>query len=120
MFHPWPHSGGWGSGVSVSCGVGRRCSSDAVLLWLWCRPAQVALIRPLPWEPPYAAGVALKRKGKKKEKGIMNKDQWVKNLSLYMLYPDEMQKKVKCFNFFNPLEKESDQVLDANWHWALL
>ena len=50
----------------------------------------------------------------------MNKDQWVKNLSLYMLYPDEMQKKVKCFNFFNPLEKESDQVLDANWHWALL
>ena len=30
---------------------------DSVLLWLWCRPAAVALIRPLAWEPPYAAGV---------------------------------------------------------------
>ena len=34
---------------------------DPVLLWLWCRPAAVALIRPLAWEPPYTAGVALKR-----------------------------------------------------------
>ena len=38
------------------------------MLWLWCRPAYVALIRPLAWEPPYAAGVALKRQKKKKEK----------------------------------------------------
>ena len=30
-----------------------------MLLWLWCRLA--AQIRPLAWEPPYAAGVALKR-----------------------------------------------------------
>ena len=35
---------------------------DLVLLWLWCRPAAVAPIRPLAWEPPYAAGTALKRK----------------------------------------------------------
>ena len=34
---------------------------DLVLLWLWCRLAGVAVIRPLAWEPPYAAGVALKR-----------------------------------------------------------
>ena len=27
-------------------------------LWLWCRLAATALIRPLAWEPPYAAGVA--------------------------------------------------------------
>ena len=45
----------------VSCGVGRRCGSDPVLLWLWCRPAAAAPIRPLVWEPPYAAGAALKR-----------------------------------------------------------
>jgi len=32
------------------------------LLWLWSRPAAVAQIRPLVWEPPYAADVALKRK----------------------------------------------------------
>ena len=31
-----------------------------VLLWLWGRPA--ALIQPVAWEPPYAAGAALKRK----------------------------------------------------------
>ena len=51
-----------GSGVAVSCGVGLRHSSDPVLLWLWCRPAATAPIRPLAWEPPYAAGVALKDK----------------------------------------------------------
>jgi len=45
----------------MSCGVGCRCSLDPTLLWLWRRPAAVALIRPLVWEPPYAAGVALKR-----------------------------------------------------------
>ena len=28
---------------------------------LWCRLAAVALIQPLTWEPPYAAGSALKR-----------------------------------------------------------
>jgi len=41
------------------------------LLWLWCRPAATALIGPLAWEPPYAAGAALekaKRQKKKKKK----------------------------------------------------
>ena len=28
---------------------------NVALLWLWCRPAAIALIRPLAWEPPYAA-----------------------------------------------------------------
>ena len=44
----------------MSCGVGHRCGSAPVLLWLWCRLAGEALIRPLAWEPPYATGVALK------------------------------------------------------------
>ena len=34
---------------------------DLMLLWLWCRPAAVAPIQPLAWEPPYAVGAALKR-----------------------------------------------------------
>ena len=34
---------------------------DPVLLWLWCRPVAVAPVRPLAWERPCAAGVALKR-----------------------------------------------------------
>ena len=58
--------------VSVSCGVGRRCGSDPMCLWLWCRLAAAAPIQPLAWELPYAAGVALKniappQKKKKKE-----------------------------------------------------
>ena len=36
-----------------------------MLLWLWCRLANVALIRPLAWEPPYAKGTALKKAKKK-------------------------------------------------------
>ena len=46
----------------MSCGVGRRHGSDPVLLWLWCRLAATAPIRPLAWEPPYTEGVALKSK----------------------------------------------------------
>ena len=33
-FDPWPRSGGQGSGVAVSCGVGRRHGLDLTLLWL--------------------------------------------------------------------------------------
>ena len=55
----------------MSCGVGRRCGSDPALLWLWCRPAAVAQIRPLAWERPYATSVALKRPKKKKGKNIL-------------------------------------------------
>ena len=53
---------GLGSGIAMSCGVGGRYGSDSLLLWLWCRPEAVAPIRPLAWEPPYAAGVVLKKK----------------------------------------------------------
>ena len=54
----------WGkkSGLAVSCGVARRCSSDPTLLWLWRKPAAVALIRPPAWELPYAWVQPLKKK----------------------------------------------------------
>ena len=45
----------------MSCGVGHRCGLDLVLLWLWHSLVTIAPIRPLAWEPPYAAGAALKR-----------------------------------------------------------
>ena len=51
----------------MSCGVVRRHGSDPELLWLWHRLAAVAVIRPLVWEPPHAAGAALKRQGEKKK-----------------------------------------------------
>ena len=48
----------------MSCGVGCRFGLDLALQWLWYRPIAVAPIRPLAWEPPYAAGAALKREKK--------------------------------------------------------
>jgi len=45
----------------MSCSVGCRRGSDLVLLWLWCRPAATAPIRPLAWEPQYAVGAALEK-----------------------------------------------------------
>ena len=51
----------------VSCSVGRRRGLDPVLLCLWHRTAATAPIGSQAWEPPYAAGVALKRPKKKKK-----------------------------------------------------
>ena len=50
----------------MSWGVDPRRGSDPELLWLWCRPAATALIRPLAWEPPYAAGSGPSKDKKKK------------------------------------------------------
>ena len=51
----------------MSCGVGCRCASDPVLLWLWRRPGATALMRPLACEPPYAVGVAQRNSIKTKK-----------------------------------------------------
>ena len=50
----------------MSCGVGHRCGLALALLWLWCRPAAIAAIRPPAWESPYAMGAVLKKKPKSK------------------------------------------------------
>ena len=51
----------------MGCGVGCRCGSDPALLWR--RLAATALIRSLPWEPPYTGGYGSShRKGKKTKK----------------------------------------------------
>ena len=50
----------------MSCDVGCRRGSNPAFLWLWHRPAAIAPIGPLAWEPLYATGVALKRQKKKK------------------------------------------------------
>ena len=59
--------------MAMSCGVGRRQDWDPVLLWLWSRWADAAPIQPLAWEPPYAAGAALKSK-KEKEKASSSRE----------------------------------------------
>uniref|UniRef100_A0A8C3WQF4 Glycine cleavage system H protein n=1 Tax=Catagonus wagneri TaxID=51154 RepID=A0A8C3WQF4_9CETA len=47
--------------------------SDPALLWLWRRPAAAAPVRPLAWEPPYAAGEALDKAKRQKKK----KNGWI-------------------------------------------
>ena len=42
-------------------GVGHRCGSNPALVVLWHRSVATAWIGSLAWEPPYAAGAALKR-----------------------------------------------------------
>ena len=42
-------------------------SLELMLLWLWHRLAAVVPIQLLGWEPPYAAGAALKRSEKKEK-----------------------------------------------------
>ena len=59
----------------MSCDVGHRRGTDLVLLWLWCRSAATALIGPLAWERPCAAGAALTRQtDRKKEQERKNQD----------------------------------------------
>ena len=53
-----------------NCDVGPRLGSDPLLLWMWCRLAAVAQIRPIAGELPYAVGMALKKP--KKEKRIFS------------------------------------------------
>ena len=62
----------------MSCGVGHRQVSDLVLLWLWYRLAATAPIRPLAWDSPYAAGVALKKKTKDRDVKRKQRLQWYK------------------------------------------
>ena len=66
----------------MRCSVGHRYDFDLALLWLWHRPAASAPIGPLAWEPPYASGSALKRKGKKKKK-IKTVASWVPFFSFF-------------------------------------
>ena len=51
----------------MSCGLGHRCGSDLVVLWLWYRLAAAALVQPLAWELACSADVALKGGGGERE-----------------------------------------------------
>ena len=63
---------GSGSRIAMSCSVSRRISLDPTLLWLWHRLAATGPFQPLAWEPPYAAGAALKKQKKKRKEKEKN------------------------------------------------
>ena len=66
--------------LPMSCGVGHRGGLDPTLLWLWHRPAATAPIRPLAWEPPYAAGAALEKAKRQINNNNNNKETIVSTL----------------------------------------
>ena len=63
----------------MSCGVGCRLGLAPALLWLWHRPKAIAPIRPLAWESPYAAAVALEKAKRQKRKKKKKKNQLTVN-----------------------------------------
>ena len=52
----------------MSCGVSHRYGSDPTLLWLWHRPASLALIRPPSLGTSICHGCSHKKRKKKKER----------------------------------------------------
>ena len=55
----------------MSCGIGCKLGLNPALLWLWCRPAAVAPIQTLAWEPPYEVGHK-----KEKKKYVIPTNYW--------------------------------------------
>ena len=86
----------------MSCGVGSRRGLDLALLWLWCRPAAVTLIRPLAWEPPYAADVALKRQKEWGDRGTPWL--WCVTGCPQVSYPYPPQRRAPAITSNNPSE----------------
>ena len=94
----------------MGCGVGHRRGSDLVWLWLWCRLAAAAPIRPLVKELPYAAGVA-----PQKEKEILIKS------SIDYERPQGMVKtqkqEIKCPGYESNYVVSTDR---SSWQGAFL
>ena len=84
--------------VGLIPGLAQRVR-DPALLWLWHGPAAVAPIRPLAWEPRYAANAALKRQKTKKS--------WVFKVLSHKRIPE-----VGIFLFC--------RYKLGNWHWDRL
>ena len=98
----------------MSCGVGHRCGSVLVLLWLWCRPVATAPIGPLAWGPKKA------RKKKKKELRYRIHETKVK-LSLFALgtcvYVDLFACRLLPPAFFMALPLI---LFKSHYHWRLI
>ena len=67
---PIPALAQWVKDLALLCELwcGSQTRLGSQLLWLWGRPAAIALIRPLAWDPPCALGAALENTKKKKKK----------------------------------------------------
>ena len=87
----------------MSCGVGCGRGSNPELLCLWCRPVATAPIRPLAWEPPYAAEAAQEMAKSQKAKQNNNN----KKLHMYVIRKFLRSGKVKLLFLFPPKRKST-------------
>ena len=86
-FDPWPRSVGQ---RSVSCDVGLRRGLDPALMWLWCRLAEVALIRPpsLGTSMCHRCNPKKQKQNKKQNKQTNKKQQQQKRVPQQPTMPD--------------------------------
>ena len=124
----WACSVGWRSGVALSCGIGCRLGLNLALLWPWHRPAATAPMRPLTWEPPYAAGTGPKRtKGEKKKMSLsliflwelLGSKHWI-SFYLLLLNVIGVLESVLVFNCFIIFQSLSFHVLSLLFSLLLL
>ena len=98
----------------MSCGVG--CRQGLHLALLWCRPAAIAPIRPLAWEPPYVAGAALKKGQKTKKQTDQKKPQKAKSkVSLTNCKALVLGSFLFCFVFSLSSIPKGDDILQTVW-----
>ena len=86
--------------MAVSWGVGRRRGSDLALLGLWRGLVPTAPIRPLAWEPPYAAGADKKNRKKTKKKKKDLQIQYVNALIHTRKLKDKCSSMKNCFQYW--------------------
>ena len=72
----------------MRCGVDHRRGSNLMLLWLCNRPVVVVPLGPLAWEPPYAAGMALKSKKTKTKQNTSEATEWLRVMNLTNIQED--------------------------------
>ena len=77
--------------------VHRHGSDPVLLLWLPCRPAAVAPIRPLAWELSYEAGAALKNKNQTKSNKKKVVEQRFESLSSFRATTSPKNTCMKAF-----------------------
>ena len=103
----------------MSYGVGHRRGLDPALLWLWCRPAARAPIRPLAWELPYAMEDKKTKQTNKQKKPTRDVHVFFLLEMYYVFFPygfPEPCCKVN-FQFIHPLSGNSVCVL-GGWEWG--
>ena len=90
-----------GSGNAVSCGVGHGHSSDLALLWLRCRLAATAVIRPLAWEPPYVVHFWLSGLEQHLRKSYFFKSETVLISAFKKSFPDSSYRKASKSSYYS-------------------